>query len=85
MIVGSTGVTARTTRSTIPPSLAWVLRLATWNVNSLKARLPRVEEWLAADAKSPGAGTAGITLVRVVLFSGAAAETYIAHQRFSAD
>jgi exodeoxyribonuclease-3 len=23
-----------------------VLRLATWNVNSLKARLPRVEEWL---------------------------------------
>lgn len=24
------------------------MRLATWNVNSLKARLPRVEEWLAA-------------------------------------
>ena len=24
-----------------------VLRLVTWNVNSLKARLPRVEEWLA--------------------------------------
>ena len=24
-----------------------VVRLATWNVNSLKARLPRVEEWLA--------------------------------------
>src|SRR5260221_2081545 len=23
------------------------MRLATWNVNSLKARLPRVEEWLA--------------------------------------
>ena len=27
------------------------MRIATWNVNSLKARLPRVEEWLAyADA-----------------------------------
>jgi exodeoxyribonuclease-3 len=26
---------------------ATVLRLATWNVNSLKARLPRVEEWIA--------------------------------------
>src|SRR5579875_821044 len=24
-----------------------VVRIATWNVNSLKARLPRVEEWLA--------------------------------------
>src|SRR5688572_32469586 len=24
-----------------------VTRIATWNVNSLKARLPRVEEWLA--------------------------------------
>jgi exodeoxyribonuclease-3 len=24
------------------------MRLATWNVNSLKARLPRVEEWLAS-------------------------------------
>jgi exodeoxyribonuclease-3 len=24
-----------------------MLRIATWNVNSLKARLPRVEEWLA--------------------------------------
>lgn len=24
------------------------MRIATWNVNSLKARLPRVEEWLAA-------------------------------------
>src|SRR3982751_2103738 len=23
------------------------MRIATWNVNSLKARLPRVEEWLA--------------------------------------
>src|SRR6478752_5501758 len=23
------------------------MRVATWNVNSLKARLPRVEEWLA--------------------------------------
>src|SRR5688572_164598 len=23
-----------------------VMRIATWNVNSLKARLPRVEEWL---------------------------------------
>src|SRR5258708_254748 len=23
------------------------LRVATWNVNSLRARLPRVEEWLA--------------------------------------
>ena len=22
------------------------MRMATWNVNSLKARLPRVEEWL---------------------------------------
>ena len=22
------------------------MRFATWNVNSLKARLPRVEEWL---------------------------------------
>jgi len=22
------------------------VRIATWNVNSLKARLPRVEEWL---------------------------------------
>ena len=22
------------------------MRIATWNVNSLKARLPRVEEWL---------------------------------------
>ena len=26
------------------------MRIATWNVNSLKARLPRVEEWLAAGA-----------------------------------
>jgi len=25
-----------------------VLRIATWNVNSLKARLPRVEDWLVA-------------------------------------
>ncbi len=25
------------------------MRIATWNVNSLKARLPRVEQWLAAD------------------------------------
>src|SRR5689334_1919659 len=24
-----------------------MVRVATWNVNSLKARLPRVEEWLA--------------------------------------
>jgi exodeoxyribonuclease-3 len=24
-----------------------VLRVATWNVNSLNKRLPRVEEWLA--------------------------------------
>ena len=23
------------------------MRIATWNVNSLKVRLPRVEEWLA--------------------------------------
>ena len=23
------------------------MRIATWNVNSLKARLPRVQEWLA--------------------------------------
>ncbi|HEV3225907.1 MAG TPA: endonuclease/exonuclease/phosphatase family protein, partial [Acidimicrobiales bacterium] len=23
------------------------MRIATWNVNSLKARLPRVEAWLA--------------------------------------
>ena len=23
------------------------VRVATWNVNSLKARLPRVEQWLA--------------------------------------
>ena len=23
------------------------MRIATWNVNSLKARLPRVEQWLA--------------------------------------
>ena len=23
------------------------MRLATWNVNSLKARMPRVEQWLA--------------------------------------
>ena len=23
------------------------MRIATWNVNSLKARLPRVEEWLS--------------------------------------
>lgn len=27
-----------------------VLRIVTWNVNSLKARLPRVEEWLAANS-----------------------------------
>lgn len=26
-----------------------MLRLVTWNVNSLRARLPRVEEWLAAN------------------------------------
>ncbi|HEY5488096.1 MAG TPA: endonuclease/exonuclease/phosphatase family protein, partial [Candidatus Limnocylindrales bacterium] len=26
------------------------MRIATWNVNSLKARLPRVEEWLAQRA-----------------------------------
>src|SRR3954447_26633367 len=32
-------------RSTV--NLGRVLRIATWNVNSLKARLPRVEEWLA--------------------------------------
>ena len=29
-----------------PPSLAARMRIATWNVNSLKARLPRVEEFL---------------------------------------
>ena len=26
------------------------MRIATWNVNSLKARLERVEEWLAQQA-----------------------------------
>ena len=26
------------------------MRLVTWNVNSLKARLPRVEEWIAQHA-----------------------------------
>src|SRR6202011_110215 len=26
--------------------MAGVMRIATWNVNSLKARLPKVEEWL---------------------------------------
>lgn len=34
---------------TRPPLIAYgsVVRLATWNVNSLRARMPRVEEWLA--------------------------------------
>src|SRR4051795_12716329 len=32
-------------RSTV--NLGRVLRIATWNVNSLKARLTRVEEWVA--------------------------------------
>ncbi len=37
-------------RVTAPPQTpdAATLRLATWNVNSLAARLPRVEQWLAA-------------------------------------
>ena len=32
------------------------MRIATWNVNSLKARLPRVEEWLADVAPDVVAG-----------------------------
>jgi len=36
------GASIPTTEGTVPR-----VRLATWNVNSLKARLPRVEEWLA--------------------------------------
>ncbi len=34
---------------TRPPPIAYgsVVRLATWNVNSLRARMPRVEEWFA--------------------------------------
>jgi len=33
-----------------PPGYREVVRIATWNVNSLYARLPRVEEWLAGRA-----------------------------------
>ena len=35
------------TPSVIGPRRRPRMRIATWNVNSLKARLPRVEEWLA--------------------------------------
>lgn len=33
-----------------PVDSATVLRIVTWNVNSLKARLPRVEQWLSENA-----------------------------------
>ncbi len=37
---------ARSGQPRVPGSLRSGVRIATWNVNSLKARLPRVEEWL---------------------------------------
>ena len=34
-------------RAVAPRLISPLVRLATWNVNSLKARMPRVEQWLA--------------------------------------
>src|SRR5688500_15948499 len=36
----------RTAVTAVEPRVGTGMRIATWNVNSLKARLPRVEEWL---------------------------------------